>query len=408
MPRSPRDLNMELAVHFHDMALAHAQPHGRMAYRRAAQVMLALEAPIDRLLGDRPPRDIAGIGPASERIILEHLRTGESPTVARAVAGAERPSEIERARKLRTNFLSRAAATQILTRAIPGVIALKDYRGDLQMHTEWSDGAETIGDMIDAATLRGYGFIGVSDHSYGLAIAKGMSMESAARQHEEIDRLNAKYRGEFRVVKGIEANIPLEGGVDMTIEELAGFEIVLAAPHSRLRRAEEQTDRMLTTVRHPRVHILAHPRGRMFTRQGVLADWDAVFAEAVAHDVAIELDGDPWRQDLDHALARRALDAGCLFAIDSDAHNGPQLAYAEFALAHARLAGIPAARVINTWGADRLLEWAKAKSPRRRRRPTASRSVAARPTTPRGPRAARAPSRKTPPARKGGTARRKG
>jgi histidinol phosphatase-like PHP family hydrolase len=379
MPRPPRDINMELAIHFHDMAVAHAQPHGRMAYRRAARVMLALESPIDVLLDDHPPRDIPGIGPASERIILEHLATGESPTVAKAVEASASKSDLVAARKLRTHFLSRAAATLVLARPMPGAIALEDYRGDLQMHTEWSDGGESIGDMIDAATLRGYGFIGVSDHSYGLSIARGMSMETAARQHEEIDRLNAKYRGEFRVFKGIEANIPLDGGVDMTLDELADFEIVLAAPHSRLRRAEDQTARMLATVRHPRVHVLAHPRGRMFTRPGVQADWDRVFAEAAAHDVAIELDGDPWRQDLDHVLARRALEAGCLVAIDSDAHNGAQLSYAEFGLAHARLAGIPPARVINTWDTRTLEAWARGKGRPTRRKRSVSQPPSARP-----------------------------
>jgi putative hydrolase len=151
----------------------------------------------------------------------------------------------------------------------------------------------------------------------------------------------------------------------MTSDELAGFEVVLAAPHSKLRKAEDQTDRMMATVRHPGVHILAHPRGRMYSRQGVLARWDDVFEEAATRGVAIELDGDPYRQDLDYAIARRALDAGCLFAIDSDAHYGDQLVYSEYAIAHARHAGIPPDRVINSWPAGKLLEWAKRKRGRR-------------------------------------------
>ena len=102
----------------------------------------------------------------------------------------------------------------------------------------------------------------------------------------------------------------------------------------------------------------------MYSRQGVLARWDEVFAEASRRGVAIEIDGDPYRQDLDHTIARRALDAGCLFALDSDAHSGDELIYSEFALAHARQAGIPADRVINTWPAAKLLAWAKGKSAR--------------------------------------------
>jgi len=100
----------------------------------------------------------------------------------------------------------------------------------------------------------------------------------------------------------------------------------------------------------------------MLTRRGVIARWDEVFREARKRGVAIELDGDPFRQDLDHALAKRALAAGCLFAIDSDAHSGAELWYAEIGVAHARIAGIPPARVINTWSAEALAEWAAEKS----------------------------------------------
>jgi histidinol phosphatase-like PHP family hydrolase len=152
----------------------------------------------------------------------------------------------------------------------------------------------------------------------------------------------------------------------MTPEELASFELVLAAPHSKLRRAEDQTERMLAAVRHPAVHILAHPRGRMYSRQGVLARWDEVFEEAARQGVAVEIDGDPYRQDLDHTLAKRALAAGCLFALDSDAHSVSELAYADIALAHARIAKIPPARILNTWPAAKLLGWVKRKRPRRR------------------------------------------
>jgi putative hydrolase len=104
----------------------------------------------------------------------------------------------------------------------------------------------------------------------------------------------------------------------------------------------------------------------MYSRAGVQADWDRVFAEANRCGVAIELDGDPYRQDLDFGIAGRALDAGCLFALDSDAHASSQLVYAEFALAHARLAGIPAERVLNAWPPDKLLAWARRKTRRRR------------------------------------------
>jgi putative hydrolase len=360
-----RDLNMDVAGRLHYMALVHGSRYGRIAYKRAAQAVLAMEEPLDAFIARHSLREVHNLGPASERIILEFLERGDSPTVERAIDAGGQRAEIEAAHRLRTNFLSRAGALQALKAPFPGAITRDDYRGDLQMHSVWSDGGESIPGLATAAMHRGYSYIGVTDHSYGLRIASGMSMSDAARQHEEIERLNRRWDGAFRVLKGIEANIPAEGGVDMTPEELARFEIVLAAPHSKLRKAEDQTERMLATVRHPAVHVLAHPRGRMYSRQGVLARWDEVFAEAARRGVAIELDGDPYRQDLDHALARRALEAGCLFALDSDAHSGAELRYTDIALAHARLAGIPAERVVNTWPVERLLEWA-ARTPRRR------------------------------------------
>jgi histidinol phosphatase-like PHP family hydrolase len=160
-------------------------------------------------------------------------------------------------------------------------------------------------------------------------------------------------------LKGIEANILADGRVDMTAKELRTLEIVVASPHSKLRSSDDQTARMLAAVTTPGVHVLGHPRGRMFgSRPGVNADWDQVFATAARAGVAIEIDGDPSRQDIDYSLARRAIKSGCLFAVDSDAHAVSQFDFTDIALAHARLAGVPRARVINCWELDQLLEWA--------------------------------------------------
>jgi histidinol phosphatase-like PHP family hydrolase len=351
-----RDINMEVVGELYDLSLLHSSPHGRIAYKRAAQAVWRSEESLDAWAARRPLRDIRNIGPASERIILEHLEHGTSATVERAIEKSGAREKLEETHRHRTNFLSRAQVLRILgTRS--RAVGRDQYLGDLQMHTEWSDGGESIAQMAAAAQARGYGWIGVSDHSYGLKIASGMNMEDAVRQGREIEGLNREWAGSFRVFHGIEANIPAAGGVDLMEEELTVFELVLAAPHSKLRKAEDQTERMLATVRHPAVRVLAHPRGRMYSRQGVLARWEEVFAEASRHGVAIELDGDPYRQDLDHTLARLAERAGCLFALDSDAHSGRELVYSEYALAHARLANIPASRVINTWPADRLLAW---------------------------------------------------
>jgi putative hydrolase len=185
-----------------------------------------------------------------------------------------------------------------------------------------------------------------------------MSMAEAAEQRTAIDHVNARYGEQFRLLQGIEANIDTTGRLDLTDQEAATFDVVLAAPHSRLRKDEDQTNRMVTAVAQPAVRILAHPRGRITgSRAGVVAQWNVVFAAAAERGVAIELDGDPARQDLDYSLAAEALGARCLFALDSDAHTTGQLAYAETAIAQARLAGIPPDRIVNCWPLDRLLAW---------------------------------------------------
>jgi histidinol phosphatase-like PHP family hydrolase len=140
------------------------------------------------------------------------------------------------------------------------------------------------------------------------------------------------------LIRGIEANISSDGPLDLSPEEAQQFELVLAAPHSKLRKTDDQTDRLVAAIHNPSVHLVAHPRGRISgSRAGILANWDTIFAVAADEGVAIELDGDPARQDLDYTLAARALAAGCMFALDSDAHTTSQLRYVETALAHARL-----------------------------------------------------------------------
>ena len=198
---------------------------------------------------------------------------------------------------------------------------LADYRGDLQMHSEWSDGSMTLRELTTACAARGYAYSAVTDHSYGLPIAGGMSMTDVTGQHREIDRLNAD-APDFHLFKGIEANIGADGALDLSSEETRRFDVVLVAPHAKLRIADDQTARLVRAIELPHTHILAHPRGRMAgTRAGIVADWDEVFERAVAANVAVEIDGDPARQDLDYELASRALRAGCLFALDSDAHS---------------------------------------------------------------------------------------
>ena len=358
-PRRYADINAVVAGLLRDLAYVQISPQRVFGYKRAASAVLSLDRPLTELRRSNGTLEkIPAIGPASSRVILEVLDSGNSPTVERAVAQSEHAADVVRRRGLRGHFLSRAEVLRILSDPAFDGPRPADYHGDLQMHSEWSDGSPTLDEIVEACVARGYRFAAVTDHSHGLKIARGMSMVAAAEQWRAIDRLNATWGERFRLIRGVEANIGSDGVLDLSADEAAQFELVLAAPHSRLRKTEDQTSRLLAAIRTPHVHVLAHPRGRISgSRAGVVARWDEVFAEAARHGVAIEIDGDPARQDLDHTLAAQALRAGCLFALDSDAHTTLQLRYAETALAHARLAGIPLDRIVNCWPTERLIEW---------------------------------------------------
>ena len=353
------DGNLQVAALLYDMASLQPAERSRFGYKRAGKAIAALRVPVAQLVAEGTLGDVPFVGPASARIITEFVTTGESETVKAAVAKAGKSADVAAKRALRDGYLSHAILAEALeVEAEPGVVSKSDYRGDFQMHSTWSDGAERIATMATGARDLGHGCLGITDHSYGLPIARGMSMEQAAKQWAEIDRLNQKLGGSFRVFKGIEANILVDGSLDVPLEERRLFEFVVASPHSQLRRPEDQTARMVNAVKAPAVAILGHPRGRMFnTRPGIKADWDAVFEAAATRRVAIELDGNWHRQDIDYLLARRALDAGCIFALDSDAHSVEELRFSDYAIAHARIAGIPTERVINCWSDEALEEW---------------------------------------------------
>lgn len=357
MSRERDDVNLRIAGLLGDMAAVQTAPPKRFAYRQAAASIRDLETPLDRLVAEagstlRIPR----IGPSSLRIIAEVLTDGHSAVVDAAVAASGKAEEIVRRRTLRQNFLSRAAAREVLQGAggYPGYVA------DLQMHSTWSDGRQTLVAIVTACRARGYTHAGVTDHAAGLAIAGGVTMDRFVVQWREIDALNRRQRGRFHLLRSVEANIDGDGNLDVAAADRRRFDLVLAAPHSGLRSDRDQTARMIAAVTQPHVHVLAHPRGRKFaTRPGIHADWPQVFAAAARAGVAIEIDGDPSRQDLDHALAAAAVAAGCLIALDSDAHAEAELGYVEMAMAHARLAGVPLERVINCWPLDRLRAWAE-------------------------------------------------
>ncbi len=359
-PRPTPDANAAIADLLRALASKEAAPVLKATYARAATVVDALGAPLATLLkpdGTFTPTD--GIGTAAARVIVEVLRTGSSPTVERAVARSRPRARVPAHPTPRDTFLDEAAVAAALADPALGGPTLADYRGDLQMHSTYSDGRQPLEAIVTTGIARGYEYAAVTDHAYGLPVARGVSMARLSDQHREIDRLNERHAGRFRIIKGIEANIRADGTIDMAPSELRLLELVVAAPHSALRSDHDQTPRFVAAVRAPGVHILGHPRGRKRgVRTGVSVDWDRVFEAAARSTVAIEIDGDPRRQDIDHVLARRALDAGCLFALDSDAHATGEWVFAETAIAHARLARIPPERIINCWPLPFLLEWA--------------------------------------------------
>src|SRR6478672_1848616 len=202
------DTNRRIASLLRDLASVQASTQSKWGYKRAAAAVLNLEEPIERYLQpDGTLRKIPNIGPSSTRIILEVLRTGSSPTIERAIAESGQAGDVERRRGLRDHFLSRAQVLAALRNPKLKGPRVEDYRGDLQMHSTWSDGSQTLDDIVETGSSLGYQFCAVTDHSYGLKIAGGVSMAELAEQHKEIDRLNRKHRGTFRLLKGIEANI---------------------------------------------------------------------------------------------------------------------------------------------------------------------------------------------------------
>src|SRR6185503_5819712 len=214
------DVNAVVGGLLRDLAYLQTSPQRVFGYKRAASAVLSLEHPLTQLRRSNGTLEkIPGIGPASSRVILEVLDMGTSPTVERTVELSGRAEEIYARRALRTHFLSRAEVVRILSDPAFDGPRPGEYHGDLQMHSEWSDGSSTLDEIVDACLARGYRFAAVTDHSYGLKIARGMSMAAAAEQWRAIDRLNATWGERFRLIRGVEANIGSDGALDLSADE---------------------------------------------------------------------------------------------------------------------------------------------------------------------------------------------
>jgi histidinol phosphatase-like PHP family hydrolase len=320
------------------------------AFRRAARsAYLWPEEAADVLAEKRPLTELRSIGPFIEKKIRTWI---EEPP--------RRANRAKRVPAVRQDFVSLAAARRLLSARAAWAAKL---RGDLQMHTRWSDGSASVSEMANVATARSYEYIAITDHSKALKIAGGIDEAELQRQATEIAKVNTallKSAPHLAVLRSIEMNLNPRGEGDMSPDSLVRLDLVLGSFHSALRTTEDQTERYIAAVRNPYVHILGHPRGRIYNfRLGLKADWPRVCAEAARLDKALEIDCYPDRQDLNVALLKIAREHGTRISLGTDAHHPWQLEFIELGLAAALRAKIPSERILNFMPLVELQTWAK-------------------------------------------------
>jgi DNA polymerase (family 10) len=244
--------------------------------------------------------------------------------------------------------------------SMPRLIDASDIRGVLHCHSTWSDGVATIAEMAEAARERGWSYLGITDHSQAAFFANGVARERMLEQHDEIDALNATL-GAFRVLKGVEADILADGRLDYDEELLARFDFVIGSIHSRFKMDREQmTQRVLRAMDDPHMTILAHPTGRLLlSREPYALDLDAVFEKAAAVGVAIELNADPKRLDIDWRYLDRARELGVTIEVGPDAHSRAGLQWTDLGVMMARKGWIEPRHVLNTRDADDVVAFAR-------------------------------------------------
>ena len=244
---------------------------------------------------------------------------------------------------------------------LPKLIEVHDIRADLHMHSTWSDGKLSMLEMAQAAARRGIRVIAFTDHSDSLGVAHGLSIDDHKRQQAEIEQVRQQLGESILVLHASEVEIKADGALDYPDEFLASLDLVVASLHSSLRQPREKvTERMLNAIRNPRVDIIAHPTGRHIPdREGADLDMDAVFAAAAQSGVALEINASPYRLDLDDVYARRAKEMGIPISINTDSHSEDDMDMRFYGVDIARRAWLTAEDVINTWPAERLLDWLK-------------------------------------------------
>lgn len=242
---------------------------------------------------------------------------------------------------------------------LPELVAEGDLRGILHVHSTWSDGQATIREMAEATIALGKEYLGICDHSQAAAYAHGLSPDAVRRQHEEIDSLNQEFAGRLRILKGTECDILKDGTLDYDESVLASFDFVIASVHSQFQLSpEEQTQRLIRAIENPYCSILGHPTGRiLLTREGYHPDLERVIDRAGELGVAIEINADPHRFDLDWRFLRYAAERGVRIPICPDAHSPNSLDYIRYGVGIARKGWLTPHDVLNTLSTDDLLEF---------------------------------------------------
>ncbi len=242
---------------------------------------------------------------------------------------------------------------------LPELLTLDQLQGEVHAHTDWSDGRATMAEMAQAAIKAGLRYLGITDHSQSLGVARGLSPERLLEQRAALDSLQGELGDKIRLLHGTEVEILADGRLDYPDDVLAELDIVIASLHTSLRQPREQiTERLLGAIRNPNVDAIGHPTGRLLgSRDPADLDMEAIFAAAGEHGVALEINANPERLDLRDAHARRAVELGCLISINTDAHHPDHLALRRYGVATARRGWVPGEAVINTWSHKQLLTW---------------------------------------------------
>jgi DNA polymerase (family 10) len=238
------------------------------------------------------------------------------------------------------------------------LIRYDDIKGDLHMHTTWSDGAHSLEEMVEDCRERGYSFIAITDHSKFLRVANGLTVERLKRQHEEVRTLNEKYK-DFTIFTGTEMDILPDGSLDFEDDVLENVDFVIASIHSAFSQDEETImKRLKTAMENPHVNMIAHPTGRVIgRREGYPVDFEKLIEMAVETGTILELNANPNRLDLSAEWVRKAQEAGAKIAVNTDAHRWEMLDHMLVGVKTARRGWLKKETVVNTWSAEEVTKY---------------------------------------------------